>query len=108
MGMTGFVVKSANTKTLLDAIIAMRPPQATGPILIVDDDPQVRESHMALVKMGLPGYPIRLSENGEAALAVMEKEVPSLVLLDLIMPKLSGADVFDRMRADHTLRQVPA
>ena len=107
MGMTGFVVKSANTKTLLDAIIAMSPTQATGPVLIVDDDPQVRESHMTLVEEGLPGYPIRLSENGEAALAMMEKEVPSLVLLDLIMPKLSGADVLDRMRADPILRQVP-
>jgi YesN/AraC family two-component response regulator len=107
MGMTGFVVKSANTKSLLDAIIAMSPIQATGPVLIVDDDPQVRESHKKLVEEGLPGYPIRLSENGEAALAVMEKEVPSLVLLDLIMPKLSGADVLDQMRADQNLRQVP-
>ena len=107
IGMTGFVVKSANTKTLLDAIIAMSPTQATGPVLIVDDDPQVRESHKALVEEGLPGYPIRLSENGEAALAVMEKEVPSLVLLDLIMPKLSGVDVLDQMRADPNLRQVP-
>jgi signal transduction histidine kinase/DNA-binding LacI/PurR family transcriptional regulator/AraC-like DNA-binding protein/CheY-like chemotaxis protein len=107
IGMTGFVVKSTNTKTLLDAIIAMSPTQATGPVLIVDDDPQVRESHMALVEEGLPGYPIRLSANGEDALAVMEKEVPSLVLLDLIMPKVSGADVLDHMRADPILRQVP-
>ena len=107
MGMTGFVVKSANTVTLLDAIIAMSPTQATGPVLIVDDDAQVRESHKALVEEGLPGYPIRLSEDGEAALAVMEKEVPSLVLLDLIMPKLSGANVLDRMRADQNLRRVP-
>ena len=107
MGMTGFVIKSANTKSLLDAIIAMSPTQATGPVLIVDDDPQVRESHKALVEEGLPGYSIRLSENGEEALAMMEKEVPSLVLLDLIMPKLSGADVLDQMRANPNLRPVP-
>lgn len=37
----------------------------------------------------------------------MAKEVPSLVLLDLVMPKLSGADVLDRMRTDANLRQVP-
>ena len=66
--MTGFVVKSSNTKTLLDAVIAMSPTQGTGPILIVDDDPQVRESHKKLVEEGLPGYPIRLAENGEVAL----------------------------------------
>jgi len=107
VGMTGFVVKSSNTKTLLDAILAISPDQARGPILIVDDDPHVRESHKKLVEEGLSGYPIRLAENGEAALAAMAKEVPSLVLLDLVMPNLSGADVLDQMRADANLRQVP-
>jgi signal transduction histidine kinase/DNA-binding LacI/PurR family transcriptional regulator/AraC-like DNA-binding protein/CheY-like chemotaxis protein len=107
VGMTGFIVKSSNTKTLLDAITAMSPTQETGPILIVDDDPQVRESHKALVEVGLPGSAIRLAENGEAALAMMTKEVPSLVLLDLVMPNLSGADVLDQMRANSSLRHVP-
>ena len=37
----------------------------------------------------------------------MEKEVPSLVLLDLVMPNISGADVLDQMRADEELRHVP-
>ncbi len=50
---------------------------------------------------------VRLSANGEAALAMMEEEVPSLVLLDLVMPGLSGADVLDRMRTSPNLRQVP-
>jgi signal transduction histidine kinase/AraC-like DNA-binding protein/CheY-like chemotaxis protein len=107
VGMTGFVVKSSNTKTLLDTMIAMSPAQETGQVLIVDDDSQVRESHKGLVEEGLPGYPVRLAENGEAALAAMEKEVPALVLLDLVMPNLSGADVLDRMRANANLRNVP-
>ncbi|HET9914275.1 MAG TPA: substrate-binding domain-containing protein [Anaerolineales bacterium] len=107
VGMTGFLVKSSNTKTLLDTIIALSPIQKTGPILIVDDDVQVREAHKALVEEGLPGYPIGLAENGKTALEMMTKEVPSLVLLDLVMPELSGADVLDQMRADPNLRQVP-
>ncbi len=106
-GLTGFVVKSANTKTLLDALIALSPTGQTGPLLIVDDDPQVRESHKALLEQALPGYSICLAENGEMALALMAQEVPALVLLDLVMPDLSGADVLDRMRADARLRQVP-
>jgi signal transduction histidine kinase/AraC-like DNA-binding protein len=107
VGMTGFVVKSSNPKTLLDAINAMSPAAGSGPILIVDDDPQVRESHKSLVEKGLPGYPICLAESGEAALEIMADEVPALVLLDLVMPALSGADVLDQMRADARLRQVP-
>ena len=107
MGMTGFVVKSANTKSLLDAVIAMSPAQGMGPILIVDDDAQVRESHRKLVEEGLPNYPVRLAEDGDMALRMMEQEIPALVLLDLVMPNLSGADVLDRMRANINLRQVP-
>lgn len=107
VGMTGFITKSSNQETLLDTIIAMSPAQGTGPILIVDDDPRVRETHKALVENALPGYSIYLAENGEIALAMMSKEIPSLVLLDLVMPNLSGADVLDQMRADPNLRQVP-
>ncbi|HMB24033.1 MAG TPA: substrate-binding domain-containing protein [Anaerolineales bacterium] len=107
LGMTGFIVKSSNTKTLLDTLTALSPTQKTGPILIVDDDQQIREAHKALVEEGLPGYPVCQAEDGENALVMMAKEVPSLVLLDLVMPKLSGADVLDRMRADPNLRQVP-
>jgi len=107
VGMTGFVVKSSNTKTLLDAILTMSPSEGSNSVLIVDDDPQVREAHRKLVEDGLPNYSISLAENGEAALAAMKKEVPALVLLDLVMPDLSGADVLDRMRADAKLRQVP-
>jgi signal transduction histidine kinase/AraC-like DNA-binding protein len=107
VAMTGFVLKSSNTKTLLDAVLALSPVQGTGPILIVDDDPQIRESHRKLVEENLAGYPIRLAEHGEAALSVMAEEIPSLVLLDLVMPNLSGADVLDQMRTDSRLRQVP-
>jgi signal transduction histidine kinase/DNA-binding LacI/PurR family transcriptional regulator/AraC-like DNA-binding protein len=107
VGLTGFVVKSSDTKTLLDAVIAMGPKHGEGPILIVDDDPQVRESHGMLVEESLPDYPIQLAEDGETALEIMKTEVPSLVLLDLVMPTLSGADVLDRMRADARLRNVP-
>jgi signal transduction histidine kinase/AraC-like DNA-binding protein len=107
VGLTGFVVKSSNPKTLLETLNALSPTQKTGPVLIVDDDPQVRAAHKALVEEGLPGYSISLAEDGEAALASMNQEIPSLVLLDLVMPVLSGADVLDRMRADPKLRQVP-
>ncbi|MBN2117302.1 MAG: substrate-binding domain-containing protein [Anaerolineales bacterium] len=107
VGLTGFIVKSSNPKTLLDTFIALSPAQKTGPVLIVDDDPQVQESHKILVEAGLPGYPICLADNGERALAMMAEEVPSLILLDLVMPTLSGADVLDQMRADPKLRQVP-
>ncbi len=106
-GLTGFMVKSVNEQSLLDMIETICPVQTVGPVLIVDDDPQARASHKKIVEDGIPDCQICLAENGEAALSAMEKEIPALVILDMVMPGLSGADVLDRMRADPRLRQVP-
>lgn len=106
-GLTGFLVKSTNEESLLDLIEALCPVRVSGTVLIVDDDPQARSSHKAIVEEGLPGCQVRLAENGEAALSALEEEIPLLVILDMVMPGLSGADVLDRIRADMRLRQVP-
>lgn len=106
-GLTSLVPKPADARTLADAISASCPVDSTGPILIVDDDPHTREQYRAIVAAGLPGYPIRTAEHGQAAMALMELETPSLVILDLVMPHLDGAEVLERMRADPRLRQAP-
>jgi len=107
LGLTGFVAKSPNPQTLLETINSLCPAENFGSILIVDDDPTVRTAHRQLVEQGLPGCAIRMAEDGESALAQMESEIPRLVLLDLVMPGLGGAEVLDRMRADPRLRSVP-
>ena len=105
--MTGFVIKSGDNQPLLATLDALCPVQAEGPILIVDDEAQVRAAHQALVESALPTYPVCLAENGVRALEMMKAELPALVLLDLVMPGLGGADVLDQMRSDPRLRKVP-
>ncbi len=107
IGLTSFVGKPANRQALLDAINASCPATSTGSILIVDDDVQACLAYQELLATGLPGYPTRVAHDGAAALASMAEEVPSLVILDLMMPGIGGAEVLDRMRADTRLRQVP-
>jgi signal transduction histidine kinase/DNA-binding LacI/PurR family transcriptional regulator/AraC-like DNA-binding protein len=106
-GVTGFVLKTGDDQPLLTAIESICPFQAAGPVLIVDDDEQVRQAHRELVESALPACPVRLAENGEQALQIMAGEVPDLVLLDLVMPGLGGADVLDEMRSNVRLRKVP-
>ena len=106
-GLTGFLVKSTHEQSLLSLIEALCPVKNTGTVLVVDDDARARNTHKAMVEEGLPGCQVRLAESGEAALAALEEEIPILVLLDMVMPGLSGADVLDRIRADARLRQVP-
>ena len=99
-GLTGVMVKPTSPSTLLDMINALCPQTRTGPILIVDDDPAACQAYQEVIAQSLPGFPIRVVHDGAAALAAMQAQAPSLVVLDLMMPELDGFDVLDWMRAD--------
>ncbi len=106
-GLTGVLPKRAAAGALMDLIEASCPPGSRGPVLVVDDEPDARASHAALVGTGLPGFRVLAVADGRAALEAMEDEVPCLVLLDLAMPVMDGMEVLDRMRAEPRLRRVP-
>jgi two-component system, OmpR family, response regulator len=66
-------------------------------ILIVDDDPHIRELlDFALTKAG---YETRQAEDGVAALEAAQARMPDLVVLDINMPRLDGLEVCRRLRA---------
>ena len=65
-------------------------------ILIVDDEPNIAASLEFLLQRG--GYDVRVAHNGEEALAQAEAFRPQLVLLDVMMPKLNGYEVCQRLR----------
>jgi signal transduction histidine kinase/DNA-binding LacI/PurR family transcriptional regulator/AraC-like DNA-binding protein len=106
-GLTSFAVKPARPQTLLNIIETAAPSASIGSILIVDDDARARELYRDIVTQGLPGCPVRTTSDGESALAMMVQEIPSLVILDLMMPGLDGFDLLDRMRADPQTRRGP-
>jgi two-component system response regulator ResD len=66
-------------------------------VLVVDDEPIVRE---VLARYLLTnGFAVNSAADGEAALAAFESDDPDLVLLDLMLPCISGLEVFRRIRA---------
>ena len=73
-------------------------------VLIVDDEPNIVASLEYL--MGKAGYALAVARDGDEALALVESFHPDLVLLDVMMPKLSGYEVCRRMRARADLRHV--
>lgn len=107
VGLTSMIIKPTSAPTLLGMINALCPKELTGPILIVDDDPAARQAYQNLVAQGLPGYPVHTVNDGAAALATLDDQVPSLVLLDLMMPEMDGFDVLERMRTDPRTQAVP-
>ncbi len=107
IGLTSFVGKPAADQSLLNALHAASAIPSSGPLLIVDDDQQACAAYQALLARQLPAYVVQTANDGASALEMMAHEAPSLVILDLVMPGLGGAEVLDRMRADPRLRQVP-
>lgn len=66
-------------------------------LLVVDDDPEIR----SLVReyLTLRGYRVRVAQNGQEALALVEQERPHLIILDLMMPGMDGVEVLRALRA---------
>jgi PAS domain S-box-containing protein len=72
-------------------------PLAPVSVLVIDDDPDVRG--FIVTSLEEQGYRVREASDGREGLAALERETPDLVVLDFIMPGLSGADVARQIRA---------
>ncbi len=73
-------------------------------ILIADDNPQGVELLEAY--LGGDDYEIRTAADGEETLAQVRRWSPDLILLDIMMPKISGFEVCKRLRADPATRDI--
>ena len=80
-------------------------PGGPAKLLVVDDTP----NNVKLLAdiLGVKGYRVVTAASGEEALAKVAAEAPDLVLLDVMMPGLSGYDVLRRLRADPSTALLP-
>jgi len=76
----------------------------THKVLIADDEPNIVVSLEFLMKR--EGYAVSVVRDGTAALEAIRRERPDLVLLDVMMPGLSGFEVCQAVRADAALAGV--
>jgi CheY-like chemotaxis protein len=74
-------------------------------ILIVEDDRFLRRACRARLEQ--QGYDIVTAQDGEEAVAAVREQIPDLVLLDLLMPRLNGVEVLRILRNDEGTRGVP-
>ena len=73
-------------------------------ILIVEDDRFLERMYSS--KLEREGMNVLNASNGEEALALMRQNIPDVVLLDIIMPKMDGLQVLKEMRASERLKNV--
>jgi two-component system alkaline phosphatase synthesis response regulator PhoP len=74
-------------------------------ILVVDDEEHIRK--ILKFQLEKKGYTVIAAENGEVALQLVRRESPHLVILDLMMPKMDGYTVCERIRANFQTSQIP-
>lgn len=71
-------------------------------VLVVDDEPGIGK--VLRIKLGLSGYDVITTTSGAEAIELIRKQEPDIVLLDILMPEVTGMDVLDRVR---TFSEVP-
>ena len=79
--------------------------ERTWKILAVDDTPQNIKVLDAILSPR--GYTVMTASSGAEALEKVRAEAPDLLLLDIVMPGMSGYEVAQRLRSDATTRMLP-
>ena len=74
-------------------------------VLVVDDEPDVRETLRDLVEMC--GCSVMVAANGAEALALLADRRPCMIILDLLMPVMTGEEMLAAMRREPTLAELP-
>jgi CheY-like chemotaxis protein len=108
LGAADYLVKPVSREELVHALQRVsltRPPREAVTILAIDDDPMALE----LVDTVLSGEGFRVLKafGGAEGLAAARREMPALIILDLLMPEVDGFTVVERLRADAATAAIP-
>ena len=74
-------------------------------VLLVEDEPAQRE--MLAYNLEAEGFDVITADNGEDGLILVEENDPDLIVLDWMMPQLSGIEVCRRLKSNSKTRQIP-
>ncbi|MBI1967413.1 MAG: diguanylate cyclase [Gemmatimonadetes bacterium] len=74
-------------------------------ILVADDDQSLVRTLSWILKEN--GYEVITAPGGEGLLVKLEEAKPSLLLLDIMMPKVDGLQLLERLKSDHRFRDLP-
>jgi signal transduction histidine kinase/DNA-binding response OmpR family regulator len=109
LGADEYLVKPVDKETLLAAVERCLEGRASSslsrPVLVVEDDAPTREIITELLTT--QGYAVVTAADGESARAQVATSLPELVILDLVLPKVSGFELLAEWRADRRTAELP-
>lgn len=74
-------------------------------ILLVEDEPLL--GNILKQRLEREGFSVHLAVDGEEALKILKDTKPDLILLDVILPKISGFELMEKLKMDPQLQQAP-
>lgn len=74
-------------------------------ILIIEDDSLLVKVYTT--RLTRDGHQVLFADNGETGLLIAKKEKPQVIVLDIMIPKISGLDVLAQLKKDETLKEIP-
>jgi signal transduction histidine kinase/DNA-binding response OmpR family regulator len=105
LGAADYLIKPVSREALQESLARIARVEPKAPILIVDDNADDRTFLATLLER--VGYRVAMVDSGRAALQWLERNTASLILLDLMMPIMSGLDVMAALSQDDQLRNIP-
>ncbi len=100
-----YIVKPVDNTALLSAVRALPDPVRT--ILVADDEPDLLRLFTRLLTGTPEKYRVIGAHNGSEALMLLQQSQPDLLILDLIMPNMSGFDLLKAKASDAAIRDIP-
>lgn len=105
LGATDFLTKPINRDAFLQLLNHYRADRRPYSILVVEDDPGVRKLMWRLLQK--EALEPTFAENGRVALERVAREIPQLIVLDLMMPEMDGFAVIEALRRNEQWRSIP-
>ncbi len=105
LGATEYVTKPIDRTQLRNILRRHQAATAGGTVLVVEDDPATRRTFAR--GFAREGWTVVEAENGRVALECMAARTPSLILLDLMMPVMDGAEFITELRKVEAWQQIP-
>lgn len=109
LGAAEYLIKPVHKGELLKTLAAFRHVACArtegARILVIDDDP--RSVDLIAVALEPEGWQVLRAYDGDAGIALAEREQPALIILDILMPEMDGFAVLERLQQSPVTRQLP-
>ncbi|MBI5494937.1 MAG: response regulator [Deltaproteobacteria bacterium] len=104
LGAADYLTKPVERARLVGVLARVRG-DAPADVLVVEDDPQARD--MLVKQLGREGCTVRQAADGVAALELLADRRPTVILLDLMMPRMDGFELLSRLQDEPQWKGIP-